>query len=55
MRGIVKRETNQRSHNTDSPKADINRVMSNINKDHVMRVCQRYWSRTEAIIGGYIE
>lgn len=59
MWGVVERETNQRSHNTtDSLKAAITRVMSKINKDHVMRACQRFRSRIEAIIaaeGGYIE
>lgn len=51
--------TDQRTHNTtDSLKAAITRVMSNINTVHLILVCQGFRSHIEAIVaaeGGYIE
>lgn len=57
--GVLERETNEHSHNTiHSLKAAITRAMSNINKNHLIRACQRFRKRIEAVIeakGGYIE
>lgn len=57
--GIVEREANRHPHTTiGSVKAAISRVMSDIPQDHVIRACQRFRSRIEAVIaatGGYIE
>lgn len=49
---VTERESNQRSHNaTDTLKAAMTRVMTNINNDH-MRACQTFRSIIEAIIAG---
>lgn len=48
---VTERENNQRSHNaTDPRKAAMTRVMTNINKCHMMCACQSFLSIIEAII-----
>jgi len=48
---IVEREVNKHFLNTkDSLKAAIVKIMSNINKIHLIQACQRFRSHIEAII-----
>jgi inhibitor of nuclear factor kappa-B kinase subunit alpha len=57
--GVVERDTNQHRHNTlGSLREAVVASMANINQDHLVRACQRFRSRVEAVIradGGYIE
>ncbi|XP_046868909.1 uncharacterized protein LOC124461437 [Drosophila willistoni] len=57
--GVVERETNKHPHNTiSSLKTAINTVMVNMNKDHLIRACNRFRSRFEKVIaanGNFIE
>lgn len=49
---VTERESNQHSHNaTDTLKAAMTRVKTNINNDHI-RACQSFRSVIEAIIAG---
>jgi transposase len=56
---VVEREVNEHPHTTkESLKAAILRIMTNINKDHLIKACKRFRSRIEAVIaaeGDFIE
>ena len=48
---VVEMEVNEHSHNTkDSLKAGIVRVMSDMNKEQLIRACNRFQPFIEAII-----
>eukprot|EP00106_Octopus_bimaculoides_P003441 XP_014770883.1 PREDICTED: uncharacterized protein LOC106869593 [Octopus bimaculoides] len=55
----VERGTNYHPHNAiASGKTTIVQVMSEMNKDHIVSACQRFWFRIEAVIEaeeGFIE
>ncbi|CAB3226072.1 unnamed protein product [Arctia plantaginis] len=57
--GVVERDTSKHPHNTlESLKATITRVMTQMNKDHLLRACRRFRQRIEAVIaaeGDFIE
>ena len=57
--GVVEREVNKHPHNTKaSLKKAISQAMENMNKDHLINACSRFWSRIESVRkakGGYIE
>ena len=59
MWSVVGKEVNEHSNNTkDSLKAVIVRVMSDINKEQLIRACNRFRPRIEAVTdagGGFIE
>ncbi|CAB3237907.1 unnamed protein product [Arctia plantaginis] len=56
---VVERDTNKHPHNTlESLKATITRVMTQMNKDHLLRACRRFRQRIEDVIaaeGDFIE
>ena len=56
---IVEKEVNENPHNAkDSLKTAIVQVMSDMNKDQLIRACNRFRPRIEAVIdasGGFIE
>ena len=57
--GMIERETNLHAHNTtDSLKAAVIEAMSNMCPAHVIRACNRFRARIEAVLeaqGGFIE
>jgi hypothetical protein len=45
------REVNKQPHNTQaSLKAKISEVMTNIEREIVILLCQRFWSQIEAVV-----
>ena len=47
----VEREVNKQPHNTlASLKAKISEVMTNIEREIVILLCQRFWSHIEAVV-----
>ena len=56
---VVKKGVNEYPHNSkDSLKAAIIRIMSDMNKEQLIRGCNRFRSRRETVIdvsGGFIE
>lgn len=57
--GVVERETNARPHNTiQSVKDTVYDVMTNMSRAHLVKACERFRPRIEAVIaaeGGFIE
>ena len=57
--GVLERESNKTHHNSvDSLKASIIEAMANMDKAHLIKACQRFCSRLEAVIeadGSWIE
>ena len=49
--GVVERETNKHPHNTITSLTEaITTVMTNMDKEHLIRACSRFRQRIEAVI-----
>ena len=59
MWGVVERESNKVGHdNTESLTRAIKKAFKNMDRENLVRACQRFRPRIEAVImagGGYIE